>query len=106
MFTIRVVHTFENNSDDEFKRKIFETLNLLKSKIQTMGEKLDAINAQLAGINDATNNIAADLERLASQVSGGLTADEANTVVASLQVAADKLKAIADTNPESADPNA
>lgn len=82
------------------KEKNFETLNLLKSKIEIMGEKLDAINAQLSGINDATNNIAADLERLASQVAGGLTAEEADTVVTSLQTAADKLKAIADINPE------
>lgn len=98
--TIRVIHSFENNSDDGLLTKIFDSLNLLKSKIEIMGEKLDAINAQLAGINDATNNIAADLERLAGQITGGLTADEANTVVASLQVAADKLKAIADINPE------
>lgn len=102
--TIRVIHSFEHNSDDEFKRKIFEHLNLLNTKIEIMGEKLDAINAQLAGINDATNNIAADLERLAGQITGGLSSAEADAVVASLQVAADKLKAIADINPEDPTP--
>lgn len=102
--TIRVIHSFENNSDDEFKRKIFETLNLLKSKIEIMGQKLDEILAQVSGINDATNNIAADLERLAGQISGGLSAAEADSVIADLKTAADKLKAIADINPEDVPP--
>ena len=65
-----------------------------------MGQKLDEILAQVSGINDATNNIAADLERLAGQISGGLTATEADSVIADLKTAADKLKAIADINPE------
>ncbi len=91
------IHVHMHNHGDE---QVLEVLNLLKTKIEIMGEKLDAINAQLSGINDATNNIAADLERLATQVSGGLTKEEADTVVASLQVAADKLKAIADINAE------
>jgi predicted nucleic acid-binding Zn-ribbon protein len=98
--TINVYHHFKSDGNSELLSKIFEQLNLLNTKITKMGEKLDAINAQLAGINDATNNIAADLERLADQIKGGLTAAEADTVVASLQVAADKLKAIADINPE------
>jgi uncharacterized protein YoxC len=98
--TINVYHHFPDKGKDELMVKIFETLNLLKSKFEIMSEKLDAINAQLSGINDATNNIAADLERLATQITGGLTSAEADTVVASLQVAADKLKAIADINPE------
>lgn len=101
MLTIKVVHTFENNSDDEFKRKILEAINYLKSKIEIMGQKLDEILAQVSSINDATNNIAADLERLAGQITGGLTAEEADSVVAGLTAAADKLKAIADINPES-----
>ncbi len=84
--------------------KLFTEIKSINLKLEIMGEKLDAINAQLSGINDATNNIAADLERLAGQISGGLTADEASTVVASLQVAADKLKAIADINPEPTPP--
>lgn len=62
--------------------------------------KLDDINALVAGINDSTNNIAADLERIAGGLSGGLTAAEADSVIAELQAAADKLKAVADINPE------
>lgn len=91
------IHVHHHNGGEE---KVLSEIKSINTKIEIMGEKLDAINAQLAGINDATNNIAADLERLASQITGGLTADEASTVVASLQVAADKLKAIADINPE------
>jgi hypothetical protein len=102
--TINVYHHFPDKGKDELMVKIFEQLKFLNTKIEIMGEKLDAINAQLSGINDATNNIAADLERLATQISGGLTATEADTVVASLQVAADKLKAIADINAEPTPP--
>lgn len=97
--TINVYHHFPQGSDG-LLTKIFETINYLKSKIEIMGIKLDEILAQVAGIDAATNNIAADLDRLAAQVAGGLTAAEADSVVAGLQVAADKLKAIADINPE------
>lgn len=65
-----------------------------------MAKKIDEINALLQGINDSTNNIAADLERLGGVIAGGLTPAEANGVVAQLQAAADKLKAVADVTPE------
>lgn len=102
--TINVYHHFPDKGKDELMEKIFEHLNLLNTKINTMGQKLDEILAQVSGINDATNNIAADLERLAGQISGGLTAEEADSVVTGLTAAADKLKAIADINPESTPP--
>lgn len=104
MFTIHVVHSFENKADDELKRKILEQLNLINSKISTMGEKLDAIRAELSAINESTNNIAADLDRLANQISGGLTAEEADSVVAELKSTSDQLKAIAAKNPETGEP--
>jgi len=91
---------FSDCGDNKLLSKIFEQLKSINTKIEIMSEKLDAINAQLASINDDTNNIAADLERLAGQISGGLSAAEADSVVASLQTAADKLKTIADINPE------
>ncbi len=72
---------------------------ILKQQFKIMS-KLDDINALVAGINDSTNNIAADLERIAGGLSGGLTAAEADSVIAELQAAADKLKAVADINPE------
>jgi methyl-accepting chemotaxis protein len=84
--------------------KLFTEIKSINSKIEIMGEKLDQIKEQLSGINDATNNIAADLERLAGQISGGLTAEEADSVVADLTATASKLKAIADINAEPTPP--
>jgi methyl-accepting chemotaxis protein len=90
------IHIHIHHHDD----KVLSEIKSLNTKITQMGQKLDEILAQVSGINDATNNIAADLERLAGQISGGLTADEATSVVAALTASADKLKAIADINPE------
>jgi methyl-accepting chemotaxis protein len=84
--------------------KLFTEIKSINSKLEIMGEKLDQIKEQLSGINDATNNIAADLERLAGQISGGLTAEEATSVVDDLKATASKLKAIADINPEPTPP--
>jgi methyl-accepting chemotaxis protein len=84
--------------------KLFTEIKSINSKLEIMGEKLDQIKEQLSGINDATNNIAADLERLAGQISGGLTAEEATSVVDDLKATASKLKAIADINPEPTEP--
>lgn len=69
-----------------------------------MGEKLDAIKAELSAINDSTNNIAADLDRLAGQIAGGLSSEEADSVVADLKATSDKLKAIAAINPDPEQP--
>jgi methyl-accepting chemotaxis protein len=95
------IHVHHHNHGDE---KVLTELKSLTSKIEIMGEKLDQIKEQLSGINDATNNIAADLERLAGQISGGLSAEEADSVVADLKATTDKLKAIADINPEATEP--
>lgn len=102
--TIRVIHSFENNSDDEFKRKIFETLNLLKSKIEIMGQKADEIKADTALINENLTNLSADLDRIASQIEGGLTEAEATAVAADVKDLAARTKALADRNPEDVPP--
>ena len=94
------IHVHHHNGED----KLFTEIKSINQKLEIMGEKLDAIKEQLNGINDATNNIAADLERLAGQISGGLSAEEADSVVADLKTAADKLKTIADINPEPTSP--
>jgi methyl-accepting chemotaxis protein len=83
--------------------KLFTEIKSINSKIEIMGEKLDAIKAELAAINDSTNNIAADLDRLAAQIAGGLTAEEADSVVSQLTATSEQLKAIAAKNPESGD---
>jgi methyl-accepting chemotaxis protein len=65
-----------------------------------MAKKIDDINALLGEINDSTNNIAADLDRIADQAEGGLTAGEAEDVVNQLRSASEALKAVAARNPE------
>jgi len=85
-------------------QQIVSQLNSINQKLEIMGEKLDAINSVLAEINESTNNIAADLDRLAGQISGGLTAAEADSVVAELKTTSDQLKAIAAKNPETGEP--
>ena len=85
-------------------QQIVSQLNSINQKLEIMSEKLDAINSVLAEINDSTNNIAADLDRLAGQISGGLTAAEADSVVAELKTTSDQLKAIAAKNPETGEP--
>ena len=84
--------------------KLFTEIKSINSKIEKMSEKLDAINEQLSSINESTNNIAADLDRLAERINGGLTADEADSVVSQLKATSDQLKAIAAKNPEPGEP--
>lgn len=79
---------------------IIHKLNKINFKLKKMATKLETIQALLVGINESTNNIAADIERIAGGLSGGLTATEADGVIAELQAAADKLKAVADVTPE------
>ena len=74
--------------------------SITPTDITALDAKVDDIKALIAGINDSTNNIAADLERIAGGLAGGLTAGEADGVIAELQAAADKLKSVADTTPE------
>lgn len=95
------IHVHHHNYGDE---KVLTAINSINSKIEIMGEKLDAIKAELSAINDATNNIAADLDRLAGQISGGLSAEEADSVVADLKATSEQLKAIAAKNPETGEP--
>lgn len=90
-----------HNHGDE---KLLSEIKSINSKISIMGEKLDAILAELSVINESTNNIAADLDRLANQIAGGLTAEEADSVVTQLKTTSEQLKAIAAKNPETGEP--
>jgi len=85
-------------------QQIVSQLNSINQKLEIMGEKLDAINSVLAEINESTNNIAADLDRLAGQISADWRAAEADSVVAELKTTSDQLKAIAAKNPETGEP--
>lgn len=46
--TIRVIHSFESNFDDEFKQKVLETLNFLKSKSIQMADEMATLEAEVA----------------------------------------------------------
>lgn len=83
---------------------ITKDLKLIIAKINIMAKKIDEILPILGEINEATNNIAADLDRLADQAEGGLTPEEATSVVTQLRSAADALKAVAARNPEDGTP--
>lgn len=91
------IHVHNHNHSDE---KVLEVLNLLKSKIEIMGQKADEIKADTALINENLTNLSADLDRIATQIEGGLTAEEADTVVADVRSLAARTKALADRNPE------
>lgn len=95
------IHIHHHHHGDE---KVLSEIKSINTKLEIMGEKLDAIKAELSAINESTNNIAADLDRLAGQIAGGLTAEEADSVVADLKATSDKLKAIAAINPETGEP--
>lgn len=61
---------------------------------------LAEFQAAFAEINDTTNNIAADIERLAGQIGAGMTEAEEATALTELQNIAARLRTIADTTPE------
>jgi chromosome segregation ATPase len=104
MFTTNNYYYFPDSGDNKLLSKIFDQIKSINSKLEIMGEKLDAIKAELSAINESTNNIAADLDRLADQITGGLTAAEAESVVSELKSTSEQLKAIAAKNPETGEP--
>lgn len=65
---------------------------------------LDDINTAIQDIKDSTGNIAADLDRIADQVAGGIGKTDAAKVATELRSAADALRAVADRTPEDTEP--
>lgn len=75
-------------------------LLIVIKKQQTIMATLAEFQAAFAEINETTNNIAADIERLAGQIGNGMTEDEEATALSELQGIAARLRTIADTTPE------
>lgn len=73
-------------------------------KTQQVMATVEQFRAELAGINESTNNIAADIQRLADQVQGGISAEDAEQVFSELQATAAKLRDVAATTPETEEP--
>lgn len=98
--------TFDVNVNLNMARdsEIIDLLKKITNQNTNMAKKIDEINAQLDEINDATNNIAADLDRLAGQTEGGLTPEEAESVTSRLRDSATALRAVANRNPEPTEP--
>jgi len=79
-------------------------LDMLKNQgrsIQSIMASIQDFQDQLNRIGAATDNIAADLVRLADQIAnGGLSAADETAIVESLRAAAEKLEGVAAINPE------
>lgn len=79
-------------------------LDMLKNQgrqIQTIMANLQEFKDLLTRVDEATNNIAEDLKRLAAQIeAGGLSAKDEFEISEALKLAAEKLEAVAAVNPE------
>lgn len=60
----------------------------------------EQLRGMLAEINEATNNIAADIDRLLDQLEGGVSAADATALIAEFRPVVDQLKAVAAEIPE------
>jgi hypothetical protein len=96
------LHIHQHSHGDD---KLFTEIKSINQKLNTMGQVNDEIKSLLTDIDASTNNIAADLERIANNAEGGLTAEEATTVVSDLRAKAERLRSIAAINPETGEPN-
>ncbi len=72
---------------------------VLTLEVRIMG-MVDDLKATLARINEATNNIAADIRRLAERQQGPLTEAEAQEIKAEFEALAVRLEAVAAETPE------
>lgn len=75
-------------------------LLIVIKKQQTIMATLAEFQAAFAEINETTNNIAADIERLAGQIGAGMSEADEAAALSELQGIATRLKSIADVTPE------
>lgn len=73
-----------------------DILQIIHQKINTIMTTEEKIVATLAGINEATNDIAADITKLKEDVAAGTVTPE---TIAGLEAAAERLKGIAAETP-------
>lgn len=75
--------------------KIESKLDSILRKLGGLMAKVDDLNAELIAANEATNEIAADVDALVARLAGGLTEVEATDVQAKLSALTVRLKAVA-----------
>lgn len=96
-------HIVVKNDTSELEgrlKRIESHLKLIINELHNMAKVTDDIRAAIDEIKDAAQNISADIDRLASQAEGGLTAEEATGFVEELRTVGTQLRAVADKNPE------
>jgi DNA invertase Pin-like site-specific DNA recombinase len=99
---IEIHHYIHHHSEQsDLLKLIRQTLNIV-SNMPTKEEFRAAIDE----IKSAADNIAADIDRLAQQAEGGLSAADATAFVDELRSVGANLRSVADKNPEAPAPEA
>lgn len=96
-------HIVVKNDTSELEgrlKRIEQHLKFLINELHTMAKVTDDIRAAIDEIKSAAENISADIDRLASQAEGGLTADEATAFVSELRDLGTTLRTVADKTPD------
>ena len=99
MFTVNVnanviVHTVDEPMRDRVTALEFKVTGLTQQGAQLMSLTSD-LNAKMTALDEATDEIAADLEALRNQVAGGVTPADAEALVATLDMKIARLKELA-----------
>lgn len=89
---IEITHNHYHHNDP----KVIDYLQIINSKLNKIMTKEEQVLATLQGINEATNDIAADITALKDQIAAGTVTDE---TIAGLEAAAERLKGIAAETP-------
>lgn len=88
---IRIDHYVHNAAADPRVDDILTRLKALQAQGVSIMSKATDIQQLVTDINTATNEVASDLERLRNQIAGGLSASEADAVVAELDTLKNRL---------------
>lgn len=70
-------------------------LDKILEQLEVMMAKVDELKAELVAANEATNELASDMDDLLSRLEGGLSAEEATAVQAQITELKTKLQAVA-----------
>jgi hypothetical protein len=88
------------HGDTETQSAILVILRRLEEQGAQIMADVNTMKAALASIDTATNNIAADIERIKGQISTGMTQADVDAVQAVLDSTVTKLEAIAASTPD------